>query len=313
MASVEALDAEIASVREQITQLRARRANLSSILLATPQLSTRLQQRPVQHERLRRNASKVVKKQSDRNVENVYRACAGVTAYKVKDPDPNAVDGGNILGVRIEVFVDGKFIDTYNVLFNRPSQRHKTMLKIHRHTIPPCIPVKQLANKFLPQSQREASKTTEQNLIKFGKVLRKELVSWHMRTAAVEKLLAEAGLADKTTKERLEGNEPAYGKVLNAFVSDDEDEESEDDDFIDNGDRRRRHRDGPVKITEFEADMAVRRIDVLWSNGQAAVVEVAKDGEIVKGVVRNGDGKRMSRLERKTIGRMEGLVQRLTA
>lgn len=131
-----------------------------------------------------------------------------------------------------------------------------------------------------------------------------------MRTAAVEKLRADAGLVDKVMGEKLQDKEPTHGKVLNAFISDDE-EESEDDSFIDDGDRRGGQRDGPAKITEIEADMAVRRIDISWSNKQVAAIEVTKDGEITKGVVRDRDGTRLSRLERKAIGRMEGLVQRL--
>ncbi|KAF2240403.1 hypothetical protein BU26DRAFT_526052 [Trematosphaeria pertusa] len=305
MATTEALDSEISDLYARISTLQAHRANLASILLSQPHLQPRLEQRPVLHERNRRNAAKIVEKQAKRNIENVYRACAGVTAYKVKDPDPYAVDNGNILGVRIEVSIGGKFVETYHVLFNRPNAQHKNMLKIHKHTIPPCIPLQPLANKWLPITRKDAETTTEQNLLKFGRSLRKELVSWHLRLEAVEKLRVEAGLENKSAEREEERAESTIGKVLNTFVSDDEDEEDEE--------RTRRRRDGPVRITDIEADTAVREITVTWSDGRAAVVKVAKDGQIEKAAVRFEDGARDSALVRKAVGRIEGLIQRLTA
>ena len=305
MASAEQLDTEMDDIRTQITNLKAHRANLSSILLSNPSLSTRLQQRSATNDRLRVNASKVVKKQSNRNLESIYRACAGVTAYKVKDPDPNAVDNGNILGVRIEVFVEGKFVETYHVLLNRPSSKRKSVLKIHRHTIPPCIPLKPLADKYLPQAARDSSTTTSQNLIKLGQALRKELVSWHLRTAAVAKLRVAAGIADKPSRsEQIQEDRPV-GQILNAFVSDNEEESDEDEPA--------RRRDGPLKITDIECNLAARLIDITWSNGQTGVMKVAKDGQVEQGVIRTAEGARNHDLERKAIGRMEELLQRLSS
>lgn len=37
----------------------------------------------------------------------LYRLGAGATMFEVDDPDPNAVDNGRVLGVRIEVSVGG--------------------------------------------------------------------------------------------------------------------------------------------------------------------------------------------------------------
>ncbi|KAF2799214.1 hypothetical protein K505DRAFT_321295 [Melanomma pulvis-pyrius CBS 109.77] len=305
MASIEALDSDISDIRARIATLQSHRANLTSILLAQPHLSTHISQGPATNERQRGLASKLVAAQQQRIVENVYRACAGVTAYKVKDPDPHAVDNGSILGVRIEVAIRGRFIDTYHVLFNRPNSRHKLMLKIYKHTIPPCIPLQALRNKWLPATEKDASDMAEQKLVSFGKGLRKELVAWHLRTEAVEKLRVAAGLRDRNAGEATEKRKPTIGKVLNAFVSDDEDEEEED--------VPTQRRDGPVKITEIEADMGVREITITWSNGQTGVLSVTKDGRIDKAVVFTAHGVRVSELGRKALGRIEGLVQRLIA
>lgn len=305
MATAEALDAEISDIRERIATLHAHRANVASILLSQPHLASRLDQRPVLHERNRRNAAKTVEKQSKRNLEHVYRACAGVTAYKVKDPDPYAVDNGNVLGVRIEISIGGRFIETYHVLFNRPNAQHKNMLKIHKHTIPPCIPLQPLANKWLPMTRKDAETTTEQSLVKFGRSLRKELVSWHLRLEAVEKLRAEAGLGEKEIQEDEEKEKarPAIGKVLNAFVSDDEELEEEDE--------LHRRQGEPVKITDIEVDAAAREITITWSNSRTGTMRVTKDGQVEKAVVKSEDGTRDSALSRKAVGRIEGLVQRL--
>lgn len=305
MATIEALDTEISEIHARMASLKARRANLASILLSQPHLQAQLDQRPVTHERKRRSAAKAAEKQSKRNLENVYRACAGVTAYKVKDPDPCAVDNGNVLGVRIEVSTGGRFIETYHVLFNRPNAQHKNMLKVHKHTIPPCIPLQPLVHKWLPMARRDAEATTEQNLVKFGRSLRKELVSWHLRLEAVRKLRAEAGLKDDIVRPSEERIAPTIGKVLNAFMSDNE--ESEEDEGEQSG-----LRNGPSKIVDIEADAAVAEINITWSTGMAGIMIVTTDGQVEKAVVRSRDGTRDSALSRKAKGRIEGLVERLT-
>ena len=306
MATIDALDNEIDSIRARISTLRSHRANLTSILLSQPHLSTRIAQGPVTSEAQRVTASNFLKAQQQRNTENIHRACAGVTAYKVHDPDPCAVDNGNILGVRIEVAIRGRFIETYHVLFNRPNERQKLMLKIHKHTVPSCIPLQALRNKLLPSTERYKGEMVEQKLVQFGRGLRRELVAWHLRMEVVERLRVDAGLGDKASRAVEESREPATGKVLNAFVSDDEDEEEEEEEEA----LRRRH-GRPMKIMEIEADMGVREINVIWSSGQTGVFSITKDGNVEKAVVTTAAGVRVSELSRKALGRIEGMVQRL--
>jgi central kinetochore subunit Mal2/MCM21 len=307
MTTIEALDSELDSIRTRISTLQSHRANLTSILLSQPHLSTHITQGPVTSEPQRATALKFLKSQQQRNAENIHRACAGVTAYKVRDPDPGAVNNGNILGVRIEVAIRGRFIETYHVLFNRPNERHKLMLKIHKHTIPSCIPLQALRNKWMPSTERDKGEMVEQKLVQFGRGLRRELVAWHLRMEAVERLRVDAGLGDKASREVKESREPATGKILNAFVSDDEDEEEEEEEAT-----RQRH-DGPVTIIEIEADMGVRELNVIWSSGQIGVFGITKDGNVEKAVVTTAAGVRVSAMSRKALGRIEGLVQRLAA
>jgi central kinetochore subunit Mal2/MCM21 len=307
MATIEALDNEIISIRARIATLQSHRANLTSILLSQPHLSTHIAQGPVNSEAQRATASSFLKAQQQRNTENIHRACAGVTAYKVRDPDPCAVDNGNILGVRIEVAIRGRFIETYHVLFNRPNERHKLMLKIHKHTVPSCIPLQALRNKLLPSTERYKGELVEQKLVQFGRALRRELVAWHLRMEVMERLRVDAGLGDKASTEVKESREPATGKVLNAFVSDDEDEEEEEEEE----EASRRRQDRPMKIMEIEADIGVREISVIWLSGQTGVFSITKDGNVEKAVVTTAAGVRVSELSRKALGRIEGIVQRL--
>ncbi|KAF9735597.1 hypothetical protein PMIN04_009390 [Paraphaeosphaeria minitans] len=304
MATVESLDDDIGHLRDRIATLQAHRANLTSILLSQPHLPTRLEQRPVLHERNRRNAAKLVQRQSNRNLENVYRACAGVTAYRVKDPDPCAVDNGNILGVRVDVSVGGRFVETYHVLFNRPNAAHKTTLKIHKHTVPPCIPLHPLANKWLPLTRKSAEEPREQDLVKFGRRLRKELASWHLRLEALEKLRKDAQLPGPIApRDGLHaGSEP--GIVLNAFISDDEDSQEEEGSD---------EQDDAPRISSIDGDAAVREITLIWSNGRVGLFKVTKDGEVDKAAVRTKEGTRDASLSSKALGRIDGLIQRLEA
>ncbi|KAF2704052.1 hypothetical protein K504DRAFT_473701 [Pleomassaria siparia CBS 279.74] len=310
MDTIESLDSDISDIRAQIASLKARRANLSSIVLSLPHLSTHISQGRVADEPQRALALKRIAAQQRRITENTYRACAGATAYKVRDPDPHAVNNGHILGVRIEVAIRGRFIETYHVHFNRPNPRYKLMLKIHHHTIPSCIPLQALRNKWLPVTDKDKSVMVEQKLIEFGKTLRRELVAWHLRTEAVDKLRVEAGLGDKGTREKEERETAVMGKVLNAFVSSDDEDEDEDD--VDQ-DAESQRRNAHEKIIDVDADMGVREISIAWSNGLTGVFGVTKDGNIDKAAVTTSGGVRVPEVARRALGRIEGLVQRLTA
>jgi central kinetochore subunit Mal2/MCM21 len=302
MATIDGLDSDISDLHARIATLQAHRSNLSSVLLSEPHLSARLQtSNPTNSPG--DLAQRAIKIQSKRNLENIHRACAGVIAYKVKDPDPNAINNGNVLGVSIDVAIGGKFVETYHVLLNWRSKDGSRLLKIHKHTIPPCIPLQQLVNKYLPTSGKDADADPEQDLVNFGKLLRKELVSWHMRLNAVEELKKEAGLQIQNSRKAKDDNVETTGKILNAFVSDDEsssDVEAEEE-------------DGPVRILDIESDAAVRQVTITWTDRRVAVMNITKDGRIEKAVCRARDGSRDAAMSRKAKGPIGGLVRRLKA
>ena len=298
MEPTEQLDEDICQLKTRIALLEAHRANLSSVLLSQPHLAARLQTSN-QRDKHAETTKHIIAQQQKRNLENVYRACAGVTAYRVKDPDPNAINNGNLLGISIDVSIGAKFIETYHVLLSVCDKGDKKIASIHKHTIPPCIPLEQLASKWIPGSAKDKEVDPEQDLVHFGRLLRKELVGWHMRVRAVEELRKGAGL----DKPRAEGT-PSPVKVLNSFVSDDEassDVEDEEDE----------ENDGALRLLDIETDTAVRQMMITLSDRRTVVMSITKDGRVDKAVCRTKEGKRDAMIGKAVIGPLRGLVRRL--
>jgi central kinetochore subunit Mal2/MCM21 len=135
----------------------------------------------------------------------MYRlAGGGVTAFRVRDPDPAAVDDGRVLGLRFEIMSRGRFWRTYFVLLNRPyppkGPRGRD-LRVHRHTLPGCIPISGLSARHLPppsaatssadelttmrQAPLDAPARCQQDLYAFARAVRRELVAYHNRLGVV--------------------------------------------------------------------------------------------------------------------------------
>ena len=293
-------DTDIAAIRAQISLLRHRRTNLSSILLSSPSITTRLQRashstKPPPPSLA--GALTVLSKQARHNQTALHRICAGTTAYRVRDPDPHAADEGRVLGIQIEVFVNRAFVPPYHLLLHRPSPASPA-LKIHHHTIPPCIPLAPLAAAYLPQPSAAGDPARpSQNLPRLVRALRRELVAYHLRLAAVEKLRVEAGVSDRAAEK-----EGGLGDVLNA--------EGEMEMEIGRGGRRRGGQ-GRGKVVAVVADAAVREVRCEWSSGLTARMKVSKDGVVEKAVARTAEGGRDWEVEKKGKGHLGGLFGRL--
>lgn len=213
--------------------------------------------------------------QKAHNQQSLYRTCATITTFRVQDPDPNAVDGGAVLGLRIEVFARGRFVRPYYVLMNRPfaagsrkengkgtgnggkengkeksrgkKGKYANWLRVHRHTIPPCVPLSGLAARYLPAPPaRPDEQGREQDLVKFARRLRRELVRYHHRLATITDL-RKAILAEA---------------------------ESETNKIQD--------------VTP--ADAEAKQITIEWEDGQTGRLVMGDDGEIVQVVALNGSG-----------------------
>lgn len=181
-----------------VEALRHRRSLLSHTLLSSRKLKSQIIQANLGVSLTREALDSVkdnIKFTEDTTIANLHRTCSGITAFRVQDPDPNAVDAGNVLGIRFDVFAAEKraFATPYYVLFNQPNADGQ--LKIHKHTIPVYVPMQSLIKKYLPfnssNEDGDASlKATaqQQDLAKFVRALRKELVAHHKRVEAFESL-----------------------------------------------------------------------------------------------------------------------------
>ncbi|KAJ4259771.1 hypothetical protein NW762_007703 [Fusarium torreyae] len=194
------IDQEIAALKEQAAALRKTLKIETSTILTAP--STQALLKPSKSFLSARNAPSRAKLLSESDKQKayaqqcVYRTCSSVTSFKVHDPDPNAVDGGHILGLRFEVMSKGQFLRPYYVMLNRPYFNSK-YIRIHRHTLPPAIPLSGLAARHLPAPRPESNNPPQQNLDRFVRTLRREIVRYHNRLGVSADLRRSLGLHDR--------------------------------------------------------------------------------------------------------------------
>ncbi|KAI9841632.1 MAG: hypothetical protein M1837_000479 [Sclerophora amabilis] len=309
------MDEEIARVRAQIKSMTRRRLVLASTLMSSPATGSALNgvHRPqrvsaAQSNRANEteNSTRRVRAISDRSErqskvmqQNLYRMCAGATMFEVKDPNPCSVDDGRVLGVRIEAFIEGtwframlcglmnhltdteqgRFESPYYLFLNRTSMQ-SNHLRVHKHTIPACIPLPSLVAKYLPtpsktsaDSPRKSSRA--QNLPRLVRELRRELVAYHMRKASIQQLSRMFSIGtDQNHAQQLDG------KGIKA-----------------------------ISTTDAEA----RDIRLEWNDGRTGRLRISKYGDAQECVV-VGVERRDREMERKILGgnrRIEELPQRL--
>ncbi|KAK3298284.1 Cenp-O kinetochore centromere component-domain-containing protein [Chaetomium fimeti] len=191
----------------------------------------------------------------------LYRACATLTTFRARDPDPRAVDSGAILGLRIEVLSRARFLRPYYVLLNRPftgaeGSRH---LRVHRHTLPACIPLAGLAARYLPPppaAAKEGSRGAKgQDLARFARAVRREVVRYHHRLGVVADLRKAAGVGRETDAE--------FGEE-----------------------------ERPDRLTDITpADAEVKQLTIEWADGRTGRLVMGDDGEILKLVVLGENGR----------------------
>ena len=160
-----------------VLALRQRLRTEASAVLSSPSIEDQLAPE-IAHPRPKQTLAEHRSKQKAYAQQNLYRTTIPITAFKVNDPDPNAVDGGHILGLRFEIMSKGQFLRPHYVILNRPYPNSKH-LRVHRHTIPPGVPFAGLAARYLPPPQSGASST--QNLNRFVRALRRGIVGYYNR------------------------------------------------------------------------------------------------------------------------------------
>lgn len=184
----------------------------------------------------------------------IYRISAPITSFKVRDPDPNAVDGGHVLGLRFEVMSRGQFLRPYYVMLNRPYAGSKH-LRVHRHTVPPAVPLAGLAARHLPAPSSRARGQDDagagQNLHRFVRTLRREIVRYHNRLGVSADLRRRLGLHGQSGQRALP----------NALVE--------------------------VGIADIEA----KQINLAWADDRTGRLVMNDDGKVVKFVVYGREGR----------------------
>ncbi|TQS32666.1 hypothetical protein Golomagni_07016 [Golovinomyces magnicellulatus] len=188
------LDKEIATLKRQVTSLRRRlQVECSTILSASTT------QNIIQSSSSNTTLTKRSSEQEAYAQQCAYRISTAVTAFKIHDPDPNAVDSGNVLGIRFEVMSIGQFLRPYYVMLNRPyaNSRH---LRVHRHTIPPAIALAGLAARHLPPPRFNGEEETTQDLQHFVRAVRRDIIRYHNRLGVTADLRRSARLHQAAQK-----------------------------------------------------------------------------------------------------------------
>lgn len=245
-----------------------------------------------------------INQQQAHTQENLWRIGAGVTAFRVQDPDPRAVDGGSVLGIRFEIMRSGRFLQPYVVLLNRPygtagddseaeDNTAKTYLRVHRHTVPNCIPLSGLAARYLPPPTAASERVGDgeaparrktQNLSLFVKELRQRLVAYHNRLGAVADMRKAAGLGAGRKKARGGRNDTGTSPEQAREASDEDDTTREEGSDA----------DGPPRIVEISlADAEAKQIKLDWSNGDVCRLVISDDGELENCVMYGAQGRDM--------------------
>ncbi|CZR65606.1 uncharacterized protein PAC_15506 [Phialocephala subalpina] len=215
--------------------------------------------------------------QAAHSTENLYRTCAGITTFRIRDPDPHAVDSGHVLGIRIDVSTSGKFVRPYYIMLNKP-WAGKELLRVHRHTVPACIPLAALAERWLPNGKgavamggKEMGK--KQDLSRFVRAVRREVVGYHNRISIIKGLRREFKLDEKVSRK---------GKGRERIIAD---------------------------ITA--ADAEAKQVRIEWVDGRIGRAVVDDRGEVGKCVVVGEDGRDREVERRVVAGGMEGIGERL--
>ncbi|KAI0172869.1 Cenp-O kinetochore centromere component-domain-containing protein [Hypoxylon sp. FL1284] len=271
------LDNEIANLRSQVESLKRDLQLQTSTLITSESTRQILQTRSATADdssRLKELAARA-DEQNAHKQQCLYRACASITTFKVRDPDPNAVDDGKVLGLRFEVMSKARFLRPYYVMLNRPYP-DAAYLRVHRHTVPQCIPLSGLAARHLPPptAKDDFDAPRGQDLAKFARTLRRELVRYHNRTAVIGDLRGAAGLESKKGK----------AKEL---------------------------RDPIVDVSA--ADAQAKQIRVEWADGRTGRLVMSDDGDILKMVAQGENGQDRGSVKQ-LIGesiRVEDLAKRL--
>jgi central kinetochore subunit Mal2/MCM21 len=163
-------------------------------------------------------------------------------------------------------------------MLNKPFPNSE-LLRVHRHTIPPCISLSSLVDRYLPNGKGSVgigSKepgAKKQDLRRFARALRKEVVGYHNRISVIKSLRKEFKLDEKVSRK---------GKGRERVIAD---------------------------ISAADAEAKQMRIE--WVDGRIGRCVVGEGGEVRKCVVIGEEGRDFETERRVVKGGMEGIGERL--
>jgi central kinetochore subunit Mal2/MCM21 len=257
------LDEDIAKVRAEINALTQRHTRLTSALISTTQVQSRLRQHPAFAGNT--ELTEVLDQQIQHNQQSTHRLAFGVTAFPFVDPNP---DTSNVplVGIRFDICKrNGQFDAPYYALCKRVNDEGGEV-RVHRHTIPALIPLSQYEEKYLPLPDEGYGSEDSvlgtggrQDLEGFAQAVRTDLVAWRLRQESLEMVRDSLGLKDKKP--------------------DDDDDERTGEDEVDGGQGRY----GVKNIEAVAVDACYARI--LWTDGRVGRIRIGDDGSIQRAVV----------------------------
>ncbi|CEJ91275.1 hypothetical protein VHEMI06997 [[Torrubiella] hemipterigena] len=248
------LDQEIALLKRQVASLRKRLQVECSTILSAGVTQDMIESDAATSYNDNSPRKKLAKRSSQQQAyiqQCAYRISTSVTAFKIHDPDPNAVDEGRVLGVRFEIMSAGQFLRPYYVMLNRPFERSR-LLRVHRHTIPPAIPLSGLAARHLPPPKKgHGGREPKQDLDMFVKRLRREIMRHHNRLGVTADLRQSARV-----------NEQARSDA-----------------------------ETPAIIDVGVADVEAKQIRLTWADDRTGRIVMDDDGKVLKFAIFGPDGR----------------------
>lgn len=292
-----------------VRKLTSRRHVLSSSLLASTSTQNLLKGRSTSS--VEREIPPVALSADKHSQTNHHRIAFSATSFPFKDPSPHS-ESPNLLGIRIDVCARGGTFNKPYYFLLKHEGGDKRQLRIHRHTIPAFIPLKELEERFLPvpkggfdeeggdEGEEEGLKPwkrKKQNLPRLVRELRRELVAWHLRRDAVQWLREELGLQRETESEGGEGDDTSANRDGDGRV--DESPTSEK----------------PRIVSLAATSLETRYIRLVWNDGRVGRIKLSNRGQVERAIVL-GEGGREKTKESVFVGgdgRIESLARRLRA
>lgn len=183
-----------------------------------------------------------------------------------------------MLGIRFDVSTAGKFVRPYYVMLNKPWPKSE-LLRVHRHTLPPCIPLATLAERYLPNGKGSVAMSANENGAKrqdlrlFVRALRREIVGYHNRMSIVKSLRKDFRLDEKESRK---------GKGREKVITD---------------------------ISAVDGEVKQLRIE--WADGRLGRVAIDDKCKVLKCVIIGEEGRDTENEVRVMRGDMAGIGERL--